>query len=160
MEGAQSAEFDKSAPNPVVVFMPEIDEDGDMGGTMRLGARDTLIAPDPANAEGSIAFHIYGGKTAVSERHRHRYEVNPDIVDDLEAAGLKFVGKDETGKRMEIIELPRDVHPYYLGCQFHPEFKSRPQKPSPPFYGLVLAACGTFPGPLANAEPAKKKAKR
>ena len=157
---AQSAEFDKHCKRPAVVFMPEIDEDGDMGGTMRLGARDTLIAPDPANAEGSIAFHIYGGKTAVSERHRHRYEVNPDIVDDLEAAGLKFVGKDETGKRMEIIELPRDVHPYYLGCQFHPEFKSRPQKPSPPFYGLVLAACGTFPGPLANAEPAKKKAKR
>ena len=159
---AKSAEFDKATPRPAVVFMPEIDEDGDMGGTMRLGARDTLI--EGADASESIAHLIYRGKKAVSERHRHRYEVNPDYVGDLEAAGLKFVGKDETGRRMEIIELPRSAHPYYIGCQFHPEFKSRPQNPSPPFYGLVLAAAGAFPGPLADGavapEPAKKKAKR
>lgn len=76
------------------------------------------------------------------ERHRHRYEVNPDKVKDLEKAGLRFVGKDDTATRMEIVELSRDVHPFFLGTQYHPEFQSRPLKPSPPFYGLILASCG------------------
>ena len=71
-----------------------------------------------------------------------RYEVNPDMVPELEAAGLRFVGKDETGQRMEIIELPTSVHPFFLAVQYHPEFKSRPLKPSPPFVGLIAAACG------------------
>jgi CTP synthase len=68
--------------------------------------------------------------------------VNPDRVDAIHDAGLKFVGRDETGTRMEVTELPRSVHPYYVGCQYHPEFKSRPLNPSPPFHGLLLAACG------------------
>ena len=76
----------------------------------------------------------------VDERHRHRYEVNPTMVDALEARGLRFVGKDETGQRMEIVELAG--HPYFVASQFHPEFKSRPGKASPLFLGLILAATG------------------
>lgn len=76
------------------------------------------------------------------ERHRHRYEVNPDVVCDLEAAGLKFVGKntDGSGERMEVIELDENEHPYFVGAQFHPEFTSRPEKPNPLFLGLLRAA--------------------
>merc|ERR1711957_786589 len=87
---------------------------------------------------------LYGSADRVPERHRHRYEVNPDKADELHAAGLAFVGRDETDTRMEVAELPRAVHPYYVGCQYHPEFKSRPLKPSPPFHGLLLASCGMF----------------
>ena len=76
----------------------------------------------------------------VDERHRHRYEVNPTMVSDLERRGLRFVGKDESGQRMEIVEL-KD-HPYFVAGQFHPEFKSRPGKPSPLFLGLILASSG------------------
>ena len=83
---------------------------------------------------------MYGGGDSVDERHRHRYEVNPDIIADIEAGGLNFVGKDETGQRCEIFEL--ESHPYYVGVQYHPEFKSRPGKPSPPFLGLLMAASG------------------
>ena len=76
----------------------------------------------------------------VDERHRHRYEVNPELIGDIEEAGLVYVGKDETGERCEIMEL--DGHPYYVGTQYHPEFKSRPDRPSPPFLGLLMAASG------------------
>jgi CTP synthase len=86
--------------------------------------------------------HMYGNKDEISERHRHRYEVNPEIVDEVHDAGLKFVGRDDTGTRMEVAELPRTEHPYYVGVQYHPEFQSRPLKPSPPFHGLMLAATG------------------
>ena len=79
-------------------------------------------------------------KNEIVERHRHRYEVNPDLIEQIEEAGLKFVGKDETGQRCEIFEL--DSHPYYVGVQYHPEFKSRPGRPSPPFLGLLMAAAG------------------
>jgi CTP synthase len=80
---------------------------------------------------------LYGSDKIV-ERHRHRYEVNPDLVDEIHHSGLSLVGRDDN--RMEIAEL--STHPYYVGCQFHPEFLSRPLHPSPPFLGLVLAACG------------------
>ncbi|GMI14416.1 hypothetical protein TrLO_g2428 [Triparma laevis f. longispina] len=140
MSGANSTEFDENCENPVVVFMPEIDKDN-LGGTMRLGARDTLITPH-ANGELSTSFHLYGKKEVVSERHRHRYEVNPEKIDEISKAGLSFVGKDETSTRMEIAELPRSVHPFYVGCQYHPEFQSRPLKASPPFHGLLMAAAG------------------
>ena len=88
------------------------------------------------------------------ERHRHRYEVNPDVVPELEKAGLRFVGKDDTNTRMEIVELPRTAHPFYFAAQFHPEFKSRPQNPSPPFFGFVLAAAKMFPAGLAKRKAA------
>ena len=143
-KAAHSEEFQKDTPHPTVVFMPEIDK-ATMGGTMRLGARDTLLCAGP-----SLARSLYSGADAVSERHRHRYEVNPALVADLEGAGLRFVGKDETETRMEIIEVARDQHPFYFGVQFHPEFKSRPQKPSPPFFGLLLAASGQLDAFLAT----------
>ncbi|KAA3467227.1 CTP synthase [Gossypium australe] len=82
----------------------------------------------------------YGDATFVDERHRHRYEVNPDMISELEAAGMSFVGRDESGRRMEIVELPS--HPFFIGVQFHPEFKSRPGKPSALFSGLIAASCG------------------
>ena len=153
--GANSTEFDESASHPVVIFMPEIDKEN-MGGTMRLGARDTAISKLEDGSK-SISEILYSGASSwfreqskesdgtvrISERHRHRYEVNPELVDQIDAVGLKFVGKDfETRSRMEIAELSRSVHPYYVGCQYHPEFQSRPLGPSPPFLGLILAASG------------------
>jgi len=117
-----------------VIFMPEGDRER-MGGTMRLGARETILK------EGSVAHRVYG-TDKVMERHRHRYEVNPAIVPDLEAAGLCFVGRntDESGERMEVIELDETVHPYFVAAQFHPEFTSRPEKPNPLFLGLLQAS--------------------
>lgn len=141
-EDANSTEFDEQTKNPVVIFMPEIDKEN-MGGTMRLGSRNTAFThPKHEDGSSSISQIMYKNATVVSERHRHRYEVNPERVDVIHDAGLKFVGRDETGTRMEVAELPRSKHPYYVGCQYHPEFKSRPLNPSPPFYGLLLAACG------------------
>ena len=96
--------------------MPEaLGEKGEMGGTMRLGARDTIIHEDSwtKKGEASIASLVYRGAASVPERHRHRYEVNPDVVPELEKAGLRFVGKDDTNTRMEIVELPRRAHPFY-----------------------------------------------
>ncbi len=132
MDGANSTEFDEKTAHPVVIFMPE-GSTTHMGGTMRLGSRTTML-----QNSGSTAHGLYGGATEVDERHRHRYEVNPDMIEALEDAGLKFVGRDTEGQRMEIMEL--DDHPYYFGTQYHPEFKSRPNRPSPPFLGLVQAA--------------------
>jgi CTP synthase len=132
MTGANSTEFEDNPEHAAVVFMPEISKTH-LGGTMRLGSRPTLW-----QSEGSKIRALYGPGDAVDERHRHRYEVNPDLIESIEAAGLKFVGKDESGQRCEIFEL--EGHPYYVGVQFHPEFKSRPGKPSPPFLGLLKAA--------------------
>uniref|UniRef100_A0A2C9U939 CTP synthase n=2 Tax=Manihot esculenta TaxID=3983 RepID=A0A2C9U939_MANES len=131
---ANSTEFDPDTSNPCVIFMPEGSKT-QMGGTMRLGSRRTFYkVPDCKSAK------LYGNVSFVDERHRHRYEVNPDMISRFEKAGLSFVGRDETGWRMEIVELLG--HPYFVGVQFHPEFKSRPGKPSALFLGLIAAACG------------------
>jgi CTP synthase len=134
MEGSTSTEFDEDCPNPAVIFMPEISTTH-LGGTMRLGSRPTLFQVDDCKVK-----RLYGGLESVDERHRHRYEVNPELIGQLESAGLTFVGKDDTGERCEILELPN--HPYFVAVQYHPEFKSRPGRPSPPFLGLILAASG------------------
>lgn len=134
LNGANSTEFEDSPEHAAVVFMPEISKTH-LGGTMRLGSRPTLWQVESCNIRS-----LYGAGEAVDERHRHRYEVNPDLIERIEAAGLVFVGKDESGQRCEIFEL-KD-HPYYVGVQFHPEFKSRPNRPSPPFLGLLQAAAG------------------
>jgi CTP synthase len=130
--GANSTEFDEGTPHPAVIFMPEGSRTH-MGGTMRLGSRQTNLQTKDCDA-----FRLYGGDMEIHERHRHRYEVNPDMVSELEAAGMRFVGKDTEGERMEIIELTG--HPYFFATQYHPEFKSRPTRPSPPFVGLIEAA--------------------
>lgn len=140
-EEATSTEFDEDTKYPVVLFMPEIDKET-MGGNMRLGARNTRFTHKHDDGSMALAQKLYNGAEVVSERHRHRYEVNPNFVDEIHNAGLKFVGRDESGERMEVAELPTSEHPFYVGCQYHPEFKSRPLAPSPPFHGLVLASCG------------------
>lgn len=133
---ANSAELDADTPVQACVYMPEVDKTK-MGGTMRLGVRKTVIAND-----GCMASWLYGS-LSVYERHRHRYEVNPDVVEKLERAGeIKFAGKDSSGRRMEILEMCDLHHPFFMGTQFHPEFKSRPGRPSPPFVGFVMAAAG------------------
>jgi len=129
---AQSAEFDEETPHKLVIFMPEVSRT-QMGGTMRLGSRRTVLK----NPQCKTA-QLYDGATAFDERHRHRYEVNFDYVKELEDKGMEFVGRDVSGERMEVFEL--HGHPYFVGCQFHPEFKSKPMKPSPLFYGLLEAA--------------------
>ncbi|XP_050238953.1 uncharacterized protein LOC126688334 isoform X2 [Mercurialis annua] len=138
LDKANSEEFDAQTSDRVVIFMPE-GSTTHMGSTMRLGSRKTLFqTPDCITAK------LYNNPQFVEERHRHRYEVNPEVIEVLEERGLKFVGKDETGKRMEILELPD--HPFYVGVQFHPEFKSRPRRPSPLFLGFILAASGKLEG--------------
>lgn len=136
MPEANSAELDPETKTPVVIYMPEISKTH-MGGTMRLGLRATVFQP---NTESSIVRKLYDNKASVDERHRHRYEVNPEHVSKFESNGLKFIGRDETGERMEIVEL--DNHPFYVGCQYHPEYLTRPLKPAPLFRGLILAAIG------------------
>ena len=134
MENANSTEFDENTPQPAVLFMPEISKTH-MGGTMRLGTK-----PTPFLVEDCKMKRLYGNQSYVDERHRHRYEVNPELISKIENAGLIYVGKDETGQRCEIMEL--ENHPYYVGTQYHPEFKSRPGRPSPPFLGLLKASIG------------------
>lgn len=145
MEDANSTEINPATPHPVVVFMPE-GSTTHMGGTMRLGSRRTLF-----HSMDCISARLYQSERHVDERHRHRYEVNPDLVPQLEEAGLRFVGRDETGQRMEIIELRN--HRYFVAAQFHPEFKSRPFKPSPLFLGLVLAASGQLNTHYSSSTP-------
>eukprot|EP00667_Euglena_gracilis_P003108 EG_transcript_3118 len=134
---ATSEEFDPDGQGEHVLrFMPELSKEY-MGATMVLGARTVKLQ------RNSLCSKLYGGVTEVEERQRHRYEVNEKFIPQLEEAGLNFTGKDLTGKRMEVIELvPELEHPFFLGLQCHPEFKSRPGFPSPPFLGLLLAACG------------------
>ncbi len=136
LDGAHSTELDEDTPHPVIDILPEQYEVEDMGGTMRLGAQETDIEP------GTLAAALYGGDSC-TERHRHRYEVNPEYIEDLEAGGLHFSGRDNN--RMEILELAPDDHPYFIGTQFHPEFRSRPTRASPPFVGLLEAVLGENP---------------
>uniref|UniRef100_A0A4W3I5A2 CTP synthase n=1 Tax=Callorhinchus milii TaxID=7868 RepID=A0A4W3I5A2_CALMI len=135
---ANSTEFDSSTSHPVIIDMPEHGL-GDTGGTMRLGKRRTLFKD-----KNSILRKLYNNATFVEERHRHRCEVNPDLIHQFEKEGLKFVGHDIEGNRMEIFEL--EGHQYFVGVQFHPEFTSRPMKPSPPYLGLLLASTGKLNG--------------
>ncbi|KAF9226343.1 CTP synthase [Gyrodon lividus] len=142
---ATSTEFHPDTAHPFIIFMPEISRTH-MGGTMRLGLRPTVFQPSASIADPSPtttwskARKLYGGADKMWERHRHRYEVNPEEVPRLESSGLIFVGKDERGERMQILEL-KD-HPFFVGLQPHPELCSRPLNPSPPFLGFIAAACG------------------
>ncbi|KAK9268147.1 hypothetical protein L1049_010588 [Liquidambar formosana] len=151
LQDANSTEFDPNTRHPCVIFMPEGSKTH-MGGTMRLGSRRTYFqVPDCKSAE------LYGNTSFIDERHRHRYEVNPDMVAQLESAGLSFTGKDESGRRMEIVELLN--HPFFIGVQFHPEFKSRPGKPSALFLGFIAAACGQLDVVLQKTARLEKVAK-
>jgi len=137
IEGASSTEFDPQTPAPVIATMEEqkafVEGAGDLGGTMRLGSQPATLV------EGSAVAQAYGTAT-VHERHRHRYEVNNEYRAQLEAAGLVISGTHPDLGLVEFVELPRDVHPYYVSTQAHPEFKSRPHRAHPLFAGLVGAA--------------------
>ena len=141
MERAHSTEFDPETPNPVIALVTEWeaadgsieqrDKDSDLGGTMRLGGQSCQLGA------GTLARKLYGADEIV-ERHRHRYEVNSQIVPKLEAAGLVFSGRSADGELVEMVEL-RD-HPWFVACQFHPEFTSTPREGHPLFSGFVSAA--------------------
>jgi CTP synthase len=134
LKDADSTEFDVETPHPVIFKLRDLVDVEELGGTMRLGAWPCRLAP------GSLAQDVYGGAKQISERHRHRYEFNPEYRQRLEAEGLVFSGVSPDGKFVEIIELPRESHPWFIGCQFHPEYKSKPLKAHPLFAAFVRAA--------------------
>ncbi|HEX6043726.1 MAG TPA: CTP synthase, partial [Pyrinomonadaceae bacterium] len=134
LKDADSTEFDLETPHPVIFKLRDLVDVEELGGTMRLGAWTCRLAP------GSLAQEVYGGATEISERHRHRYEFNPEYRQRLEAEGLVFSGVSPDGKFVEMIELPRETHPWFIGCQFHPEYKSKPLKAHPLFAAFVRAA--------------------
>ena len=141
LAGAHSTEFQPKTPHPVIALITEWQDasgqveqrsaDSQIGGTMRLGGQQCRLAPD------SLARQVYG-QDVVSERHRHRYEFNNHYLASLESAGLKFCGASLDGKLVEAIEIPG--HPWFLACQFHPEFTSTPRRGHPLFIGFIRAA--------------------
>ena len=137
IKDANSAEFDPTSVNPVIATMEGqekiVSGEADMGGTMRLGLYKAVLQ------SGSLVAETYGSDE-ISERHRHRYEVNNKYRESISKAGLIFSGLSPDGKLVEFIELPRSIHPYYVGTQAHPEFRSRPTNPHPLFAGLIRAA--------------------
>ena len=147
MDGANSTEFDPETPFPVIDLLPEQKEIADMGGTMRLGA-------DPIKLHDATRIRALYGEAVVYERHRHRYEVNNHLRRRLESAGLVCSGTSPDERLVEAIELPRDVHPFFVASQYHPEFKSRPERPAPLFDAFVEAALArSTEAPAETGEP-------
>ena len=128
---ANSTEFDAFTPHPVIDLLPEQRDIGDKGGTMRLGSYPCVLEP------GSVAARAYG-QPIVLERHRHRFEFNNAYRELLQSHGMRFTGLSPDGRLVEIAEIPD--HPFYLGTQYHPEFKSRPNRPHPLFVSFITAA--------------------
>jgi CTP synthase len=145
MEGANSTEFDIETPYPVIDLLPEQKEVADLGGTMRLGADPIKLHPD------SRALEMYG-EAVIYERHRHRYEVNNRLRKRLQSAGLRVSGTSPDERLVEVIEL--DEHPFFVASQYHPEFKSRPERPAPLFRDFVAAALQRADGAGDQAESA------
>jgi len=153
LEGANSTEFDKKCEHPVIALISEWttvtgttevrDENSDLGGTMRLGGQECVLD------KNSITYECYGEREIV-ERHRHRYEFNNDYLETFAAAGLKLAGKSVDGMLVEVIEVPN--HPWFVGCQFHPEFTSTPREGHPLFTGFILAAITRHKERLSNGE--------
>jgi CTP synthase len=133
LENANSHEFDENSPHQVIHYMPDQNDDVDKGGTLRLGKYPCVLAPDTAIAA------CYG-VSEISERHRHRYEFNNAYRQALQAAGLKLCGLSPDGRLVEAVEIPGER--FFIGVQFHPEFKSRPNKPHPLFTAFIAAAMG------------------
>jgi len=185
LDAASSTEFDSQTfktPYPVISELPEQKKIEGLGGTMRLGGQDVNIAP------GSLAQFLYQGRTVVRERFRHRYEVDPEFIPQLEAAGLIFSGRHPTRPIMQVLELPRPgsvihrtpvellsaegsadptlghpvvAHPFFIGAQFHPELTSRPLRPQPFFAGLVAAALmKKYASSLDLADPSNADVRR
>ncbi|HUK91514.1 MAG TPA: CTP synthase, partial [Blastocatellia bacterium] len=131
LESADSTEFDDETPHPIIFKLRDLIGVEEMGGTMRLGAYSCVIR------EGSLAAQIFG-KSEISERHRHRFEFNPKYEEILSSHGLMVSGRSRDGRFVEMVELPG--HPWFLGCQFHPEFQSKPLNPHPLFASFIKAA--------------------
>ena len=148
MDGANSTEMDLETPFPVIDLLPEQKEIADMGGTMRLGA-------DPVKLHGSTRIRELYGEPVVYERHRHRYEVNNHLRRRLESAGLICSGTSPDERLVEVVELHRDTHPFYIASQFHPEFKSRPERPAPLFREFVGAALARSQSRASGADRAE-----
>jgi CTP synthase len=134
LKDADSTEFDADTPYPIIFKLRDLVDVEELGGTMRLGAWPCKLAP------GSLVRDVYSGAEEISERHRHRYEFNPEFRETLERSGIIFSGVSPDQKFVEIIELPREVHPWFIGCQFHPEYKSKPLDAHPLFASFVKAA--------------------
>ena len=147
---ASSTEFDEATPSPVIATMEEqmaaVSGEADLGGSMRLGAYPATLL------EGSVVADAYGA-TEVSERHRHRYEVNNAYRDAIESAGLVISGTSPDGRLVEFVEYPRDEHPFFVATQAHPEYKSRPTNPHPLFAGMIGAALGESEDANENSAP-------
>lgn len=134
LKDADSTEFDPDVAHPVIFKLRDLVDVEELGGTMRLGEWPCELT------SGSLAREVYDGAAEIGERHRHRYEFNPEYRERLQSAGLVFSGVSPDQKFVEIVELPRDVHPWFLGCQFHPEYKSKPLNAHPIFASFVRAA--------------------
>jgi CTP synthase len=134
LKDADSTEFNLETPYPIIFKLRDLVDVEELGGTMRLGAWPCRLS------DNSLAREIYGGTEEISERHRHRFEFNPAYRERLEKGGLVFSGVSPDEKFIEIVELSRDEHPWFLACQFHPEFKSKPLAPHPLFASFVRAA--------------------
>ncbi len=133
LQGAHSTEFDPATPHPVIALLPEQGGVTDKGGTMRLGEYPAVLSPETRTQ------HCYGSER-IGERHRHRYEFNPDYLEAFERAGMRAAAASPDGRLVEVVEIPG--HPWYVGVQFHPEFTSRPLRPHPLFVGF-LRACAS-----------------
>jgi CTP synthase len=143
LKEANTEEADKNTKYPVIHVMPEQQEylkKNQYGGTIRLGAWKCKLNPDSITAKLYSEYGEIDNELIISERHRHRYEFNNEYREKLENAGLVIAGTSPDGKLVEIVELPQSEHPFYIGTQFHPEYKSRPLKPHPLFIGLIKAA--------------------
>ena len=134
LRDADSTEFNEETPFPVIFKLRDLVDVDELGGTMRLGAWDCRLT------KGSLVAEIYNNADVISERHRHRFEFNPEFRPVLDKEGMVFSGVSPDGKFVEIIELPRETHPYFIACQFHPEYKSKPLAPHPLFVAFVKAA--------------------
>jgi CTP synthase len=145
---ANSTEFDPKTKFPVIDILPEQKKIEGLGGNMRLGGKDVEIKPD------TLAFKLFDNQTKIRLRFRHRYEVDPSFLPQLEEAGLIFSGKHPKQPIMQILELSQDQHPYFIGTQAHPELTSRPLRPSPLFLGLVQAAMQYADQPKPQPQPA------
>ena len=151
INSAGSAELDSTSDNPVIDLMPEQGSVLEKGGTMRLGAHGITVDV------GTVAQKLYG-KNSILERHRHRYEVNPKFIGQMVSSGLKFSGKSDANRRMEILELPNKK--FHFATQFHAEFKSRPGRPSPPYFGLVKAALASKTPPKGSEQIITQSSRR
>jgi CTP synthase len=146
LTSANSTEFDPDCGEPVIDKLPEQKKIEGLGGNMRLGGKDVILKP------GTMAARLFANAAQARLRFRHRYEVDPRYIETMEKHGLVFSGKAPNHPIMQILELPHDVHPFFLGTQAHPELTSRPLRPSPMFLGFVQAALNFSKSPTRHEQ--------